>query len=110
MHPVCHLSETSASSTLNIYNVKERLSNEPRATFTNELAWGLVQAFTFNILSQIVVEVKAEKRERGKLSRSTDIYRRFLDAVEKNYTRERDIKFYADKLCLTPKYLSQVVF
>jgi AraC-like DNA-binding protein len=29
--------------------------------------------------------------------------------VQENYVRERAISFYADRLCVTPKYLSQVV-
>ncbi|MDR1129688.1 MAG: helix-turn-helix domain-containing protein [Prevotellaceae bacterium] len=34
---------------------------------------------------------------------------RFTNLVRENYRRERDTEFYADKLCLTTKYLSQVI-
>ena len=34
---------------------------------------------------------------------------RFLDYVEKHYKEERGVDFYANKLCLTPKYLSTVI-
>lgn len=33
----------------------------------------------------------------------------FIDLVEKNYREHRDIKFYADKMSLTPKYFSKVI-
>jgi AraC-type DNA-binding domain-containing proteins len=33
----------------------------------------------------------------------------FLGFVQKHYKEERRIEFYADKLCLTPKYLSTVI-
>lgn len=42
-------------------------------------------------------------------SRQDDIYRSFLNVVEKNFGKHRDVAFYADTLCLSPKHLSQVV-
>ncbi|MCS3310663.1 helix-turn-helix domain-containing protein [Bacteroides sp. BFG-637] len=29
--------------------------------------------------------------------------------MQKSYTKERSISYYADVLCITPKYLSQVI-
>ena len=37
------------------------------------------------------------------------IYDSFIKEIQKNYTKERSISYYADLLCITPKYLSQVV-
>lgn len=34
---------------------------------------------------------------------------RFLDVVKKEYRRERQLKCYADKLCMSPKYLSKII-
>jgi AraC-like DNA-binding protein len=34
---------------------------------------------------------------------------RFIELVQENYRNERLIGFYADKLCITPKYLSKLV-
>jgi AraC-like DNA-binding protein len=33
----------------------------------------------------------------------------FLGLVKDNFRRERQLQFYADKLCITPRYLSRVV-
>lgn len=33
----------------------------------------------------------------------------FLEIVKDNFRRERQLKFYADALCITPRYLSRVV-
>ena len=41
--------------------------------------------------------------------RQTDIYIRLIELVEKYYDRHRSVAFYADKLCLSPKYLSSIV-
>ena len=37
------------------------------------------------------------------------IVRRFMELVQEHHQRERLIGFYADKLCITPKYLSKLV-
>lgn len=35
--------------------------------------------------------------------------KQFLEIVKDNFRRERQLKFYADALCITPRYLSRVV-
>ena len=47
--------------------------------------------------------------EKGKKSKNEALLERFLDFVQKHYKEERSVGFYADKLCLTPKYLSTVI-
>ncbi len=42
-------------------------------------------------------------------SRQDNIYAAFLQAVEKYYKKEREVRFYAEKICVTAKHLSQVV-
>jgi len=37
------------------------------------------------------------------------IYERFMKSVEEHYRKEHSVQFYADVLCLTPKYLSSVI-
>jgi AraC-like DNA-binding protein len=34
---------------------------------------------------------------------------KFLDLVQTHYKEQRELSFYADKLCLTPKHLSKVI-
>lgn len=43
------------------------------------------------------------------LNRKEQIFHDFLTLLEKFYTQERSISFYADRMCLTPKYLSTII-
>ncbi len=43
------------------------------------------------------------------LNRKEEIFHDFLKLLEKYYTQERSISFYADRMCLTPKYLSTII-
>ena len=37
------------------------------------------------------------------------VFDQFIKLVSQNYTVHRNVGFYADKLCLTPKYLSKLI-
>lgn len=42
-------------------------------------------------------------------SRQNELFRRFATELSRHYTAQREIGFYADLLCVTPKYLSTVI-
>ncbi len=42
------------------------------------------------------------------LANSSQIFLRFCSLVQEHCRKRRDVAFYADQLCITPKYLSQV--
>lgn len=44
-----------------------------------------------------------------KYTRQEDIFNRFIDLVNKYAIRERNVSFYAGRLCLTPRYLSTLI-
>ena len=46
----------------------------------------------------------------SKSSRKDEIVARFLECVNENYRERRDLGFYANQLCLSLKYMSQVVY
>lgn len=44
--------------------------------------------------------------ERASVGRKHDIFIRLIQLIEQHYKEQRGVEFYADKLCLSPKYLS----
>lgn len=42
-------------------------------------------------------------------TRQTDLFHRFVALVHEHCTREREVTFYADKLCISTRYLSTIV-
>lgn len=66
-------------------------------------------------LTKIAASIEMSNRPKydiikdSRISRQDYIYIMFVELVYQNYIMQRSINFYADKLCLTPKYLSTVV-
>ncbi|MBS7245731.1 MAG: helix-turn-helix domain-containing protein [Bacteroidales bacterium] len=50
-----------------------------------------------------------DSKSDKELSHKEAIVESFLKLVRENYRTERSVSWYADKLCISPKYLSQVV-
>jgi AraC-like DNA-binding protein len=42
-------------------------------------------------------------------SKQSVLLDRFMNLVRENFRERRDVGFYADKLCLTPKYFSKII-
>lgn len=51
----------------------------------------------------------AAQYNSGTPERLTLLFDRFIALVGKHCTQRRDVSFYADELCLTPKYLSKLI-
>ena len=69
-----------------------------------EIIKHLVQAFFYSSGFHLLNMTTLKEQ-----SKQDVLMKRFLDLVKTNFRRERGVKFYADQLCLTPKYLSKVV-
>lgn len=75
--------------------------------FKHDMLKGYLQVLYGEICQQMAPLVEAQDARQG--SRRKQIFDRFIEELRLHYTRERSVKFYADRLCLTPKYLSQVI-
>lgn len=61
---------------------------------------------------QIVVRYAGQwnKLERSSVcSRQDELFKRFIVLLKEHFKQEHSLSFYADRLCVTPKYLSTVV-
>lgn len=63
----------------------------------------LLLALTYRICS---VYNRKLITNRENVGHKHDVFIRLIQLIEQNYMKERGVEFYADKLCLSPKYLS----
>jgi AraC family transcriptional activator of pobA len=63
-------------------------------------------AVTYRLCSIFSASFQKEGKE---MRRKIETFEMLVKLIEENFMRERTVAFYADLLCLTPKYLSVIV-
>lgn len=87
------------------YSLLADLVRSPRTEFKLEAAKHLTLAMFYGYS----YEQHGISEEGAGHNRRKELYTRFLELLRTNYKQHRDLTFYASALCITPKYLSQVV-
>ena len=77
----------------------------PPRRHRKELVDALLAAFLYEFSD--VLDRFADFRQQP-YSAGSNVFRNFLSLLSSSYPKSRSVSYYADKLCLTPKYLSTV--
>lgn len=77
---------------------------QPESTFKREVLGRVMQIFLFDLWT--VCQHGLSQMETSDFTAS--LFLRFLTLVQQQVLTEREVAWYADRLCITPKYLSQV--
>lgn len=79
-------------------------------SLTAALVYQLMQISDRQYTDMMTVNNQLDNPERQpNASRRTTYVREFIKLLHANFTRERAVTFYAERLCISPKYLSSVV-
>ena len=108
--PFIHLTSMEAKELLEVYQVTKVKIKQENIVFKREIITSYVHAFFFNILSFLALRESHGISIQQETSKQEDFFKSFIALVQTYYSRERSIKFYAHKLNITPKYLSQVIY
>ncbi len=107
-HPLLKISQEQTDTIIELCEMLRRRRENTEHAFGKEICRHLLTILCYEIYgfyqSQDIQAPKFESR-----SRQGAICQEFLKLVEQYATQHRDLTFYADKLCITPKYLSVVV-
>ena len=76
------------------------------STFRKEVVQHLLTALLYNIR---YIQKKNQSNINQSPSHQEELFRRFIALVNEYNKKERTVSFYADKLCLTPRYLNTVI-
>ena len=88
----------------NFITVMCHVLQEP--VFRKEVIQHLLAGLLYNI--EYIAKNKGQS-ESSPLTHQNDIFQRFISLVNTYSKTERNVSFYADKLCLTPRYLNTVI-
>lgn len=107
-NPVLHLDRGFIDEALDIYRRMKSKLAETDNFFREGALHGYTQVLMYNAYNYFT-KMKNNVEDTSEYNRNQEIYKHFMQAVQKNYMQERSITYYADLLCISPKYLSQVI-
>ena len=107
-NPVLKISDKQSSSVIELCEILRHKRNEERGYYSKEITRHLLTALCYEIHALYQSKIN-DLRTPFRLSRQNIICQKFFELVEHHAAQHRDMGFYADKLCVTPKYLSVVV-
>jgi len=106
--PIFHLNEEQKNESLMLYRMMKKKLMEPDFKFREQVARAFLDIFKYNGMQSFHEKNLLETMQNTQ-SRKDEIFTRFIKAVRDHYRNERKVIYYADMLCITPKYLSSVI-
>lgn len=108
-HPVLKIDEQQTAMIVELCEMLTRKRKDKRDyPFKEETIHHLLAVLCYEIYGYYMEQVDATETPVA-CSRLSALCQEFLSLVDRYATEHRDLEFYADKLCITPKYLSLVV-
>lgn len=104
---IFHFSDDDMEEYLLIYQLIKKKIEEKNNIYLPHIIQNLCRIMFYNLCNLYFHTSQSEGKD--KKNNAGEIYKRFIQCVEANYRKEHSVQYYADVLCLTPKYLSKVV-
>ena len=108
-YPCIRLSEDDISLLVEYFTLSRNILHSRMKNKKNVLG-ALVTSFAHVILELWTREISHNRKaENPSTARINQLLERFIALVTEYHNTERGVAFYADKLCLSPKYLSKLI-
>ena len=105
-HPVFNLDSKDANTIKEYFALIKNKVDSHEHHFRKELVRCIIKALIYDISNTIY---QIQHLSTTKKTRAESIFTNFIKLVEQNFRKERRVGWYAEQLCITPKYLSESV-
>lgn len=102
-NPITDIDQSKLDSLLIFYAILHRAAANDKNPFRMQIIENLISVFYYGGVSSLDNSIESN------LKYNNHIVANFLELVQHHYREQRLIQFYANKLCITPKYLSKLV-
>ncbi len=85
------------------------IQNDIQTSSYNEMVFSLVSYFFYACLGMLELKGVNKKQEKKDNTREDAYFQQFMHHLREHYRQERKIGFYANKVCVSAKYLSSIV-
>lgn len=104
-NPILSLDENECNLFLQYYNLIYSKLKAPAHPHQKQLIDALLQAFKYEFHDSVEKHVNIAPPQYNS---ADNLFTSFIELLENMYPRENLVSYYAEKLCVTPKYLSTV--
>lgn len=105
-HPCTSLSREDLDNLTEYHSILWKKVRMKDHIYRKEIIQSLLLSLFYDVCN--IFARHKQIKEKG-MSRRDELFSQFIREVMLYYKEERSVKFYADKMCVTPKYLSQVI-
>lgn len=106
--PFFKLSDSELTETLNIYLMMKQKLMRKDFHYRSQIAKAYLDLLRYNGMQSFYEKHLLEENNEPK-NRRQELFMRFLHTVHNHYRESRQVIFYADKLSISPKYLSTII-
>lgn len=108
-NPIISLKDEEFQELVSFYGAI-RKSLDSKELFHKEILFKLISVYLYKIASiHATRQVTEQKSTANKPKREQIIFNQFISFVSEYHCKERQVDFYAEKLFLSPKYLSAII-
>lgn len=105
-HPCYVLPEENTGAIKSLIRATTAIYNDRENRFRNQIAKNHLQSFMLDIYDKCYRYFDKQEIEGG--SRQDEIFKHFIGLVHENCISQREVSFYAGKLCISTKYLTGI--
>jgi len=105
-YPVVQLTSREQSVFNNYFEVISQKMSESHHHYRKELVKSLLLAMFYD-MSNVIYRV--ERKGSRPQTRADVLFSKFIKLLDENYRMQHRVSWYAETMCITPKYLSQIV-
>lgn len=107
-YPIVHMSKADADEFCTLYYLMRQKIGQPGYNFKREILYCYLEAVYINLCN--IMKPSVADYQNSLQDRNKQVYDSFMQEIHKSEGRIRDIAYFADKLCLSPKYFSRLIF
>jgi len=109
-NPCIALTNNEMNSLIEFHHLIKKMMEFPNEKYRMQVIRGLMTALAYN-LSAIIGNHSDEivQIASGTKTRKEIFFEKFMILLKEYHRDEREVNFYAEKLCITPKYLSSMI-
>lgn len=108
-NPILNIGEEGRKLFMVYLNLLEYKLTQEKHLFYKESLSGLISAGLYDLHAYLAKYSQNYNNDKNTLTQGDLLFKRFMDILTAEEVKERKVSFYADKLCVSAKYLSTII-